>query len=88
MGGHAPGLVIRERARRVREIGAGLTERFRASQLGTTHRALTLDDGTVVVTGNYLKVQIPTGRARNEWITVRVISARGGVMEGEVLPAM
>jgi hypothetical protein len=41
-----------------------------------------------VVTGNYLKVQIPTGRARNEWITVRVISARGGVMEGEVLPAM
>jgi threonylcarbamoyladenosine tRNA methylthiotransferase MtaB len=88
IGGRAPGAVIRERARRVRDIGGGLTERFRASQVGATHRALTLENGAVVVTGNYLKVQIPTGRARNEWITVRVISARGGVMEGEVLSAM
>jgi threonylcarbamoyladenosine tRNA methylthiotransferase MtaB len=85
MGGRAPGTVIRERARRVREIGARLTERFRASQIGTTHRALTLEDGAVAVTGNYLKVQIPAGLARNEWITLNVIAARGGVMEGEVL---
>jgi threonylcarbamoyladenosine tRNA methylthiotransferase MtaB len=88
MGGRAPGTVIRDRARRVREIGARLTERFRASQIGTTHRALTLEDGAVAVTGNYLKVQIPAGRIRNEWITIQVISARGGILKGEVLSAM
>ena len=34
------------------------------------HRALTLDDGSLVVTGNYLKVRIPPGRATlgNEWV--------------------
>jgi threonylcarbamoyladenosine tRNA methylthiotransferase MtaB len=88
MGGRAPGTVIRDRARRVREIGARLTERFRASQIGTTHRALTLEDGAVAVTGNYLKVQIPAGRIRNEWITIQLISARGGILKGEVLSAM
>jgi threonylcarbamoyladenosine tRNA methylthiotransferase MtaB len=88
MGGRAPGTVIRDRARRVREIGARLTERFRASQIGTTHRALTLEDGAVAVTGNYLKVQIPSGRIRNEWITIQLISARGGILKGEVLSAM
>jgi threonylcarbamoyladenosine tRNA methylthiotransferase MtaB len=88
MGARAPGAMIRDRARRVREIGARLTERFRASQIGTTHRALTLEDGAVAVTGNYLKVQIPAGRIRNEWITIQVISARGGILKGEVLSAM
>jgi threonylcarbamoyladenosine tRNA methylthiotransferase MtaB len=88
MGARAPGAMIRDRARRVREIGARLTERFRASQIGTTHRALTLEDGALAVTGNYLKVQIPAGRIRNEWITIQVISARGGILKGEVLSAM
>jgi len=72
MGGRAAGTVIRERARRAREIGARLSDRFRASQVGTTHRALTLEDGSVVVTGNYLKLRIPAGSARNEWVTVMV----------------
>jgi len=72
MGGRAAGTVIRERARRAREIGARLSDRFRASQVGTTHRALTLEDGSVVVTGNYLKLRIPPGQARNEWVTVMV----------------
>src|SRR5262249_1785340 len=62
MGHRAAGAVVRDRARRIRDVGARLTEGFRASQLGTTHRALTLDDGTVAVTGNYLKVRIPAGR--------------------------
>ena len=57
-----PGTVVRERARRVREIGRRLTERFHDSQVGTTHRALTLEDGSLAVTGNYLKVRIPPGR--------------------------
>jgi threonylcarbamoyladenosine tRNA methylthiotransferase MtaB len=78
MSGKVPGAVVRERARQVREIGQRLTGRFRDSQVGTTHRALTLDDGTVVVTGNYLKLRIPPGRSRNEWVDVRVTSHHDG----------
>jgi threonylcarbamoyladenosine tRNA methylthiotransferase MtaB len=85
MGGRAPGAVVRDRARRVREIGARLSERFRASQIGTVQRALTLDDGTTAVTGNYLKVQIPVGRSRNHWISVRVRAVGPHGIEGEVL---
>ena len=77
-----PGGLIRERGRRIREIGQRLTERFRDSQIGTTHRALTLEDGSLAVTGNYLKVRIPPGRARNEWVRLRVTSHH----EGELLP--
>jgi len=75
MAGRAHGAVVRERARRVREIGARLTERFHSSQIGARHRALTLEDGSLVVTGNYLKLRIPPGRARNEWLDV-VVTAR------------
>jgi threonylcarbamoyladenosine tRNA methylthiotransferase MtaB len=72
------GGLIRERARRIREIGQRLTARFRDSQIGTTHRALTLEDGSLAVTGNYLKVRIPPGRARNEWVRLRVTSHHDG----------
>jgi len=78
MGSRAPGAVIRERARRVRDIGARLTERFRTSQIGTTHRALTLEDGSLVVTANYLKLRIPPGVTRNEWVTVVVTAHDAG----------
>jgi threonylcarbamoyladenosine tRNA methylthiotransferase MtaB len=78
MRGKVPGTIVRERARRVRDIGQRLAERFRASQVGTAHRALTLEDGTLVVTGNYLKVRIPPGRARNEWVRVRLVSEHDG----------
>ena len=78
MNGKVPGTVVRERARRVREIGQRLAARFLASQIGTAHRALTLEDGTLAVTGNYLKVRIPPGRARNEWVQLRVTSEHHG----------
>ena len=76
------GIVVRERARRVREIGQQLAARFLASQIGTAHRALTLEDGTLAVTGNYLKVRIPSGRARNEWVRLRVTSEHHGELLG------
>jgi threonylcarbamoyladenosine tRNA methylthiotransferase MtaB len=69
-----PGGDIRARARQAREISNELTRRFRAAQLGTTHRALTLDDGSLAVTGNYLKLRIPRGRPRNEWVMLRVVA--------------
>jgi threonylcarbamoyladenosine tRNA methylthiotransferase MtaB len=77
-----PGAAVRERGRRIRDIGQRLTTRFWESQVGTTHRALTLEDGSVAVTGNYLKVRIPSGRVRNEWVDVRIASDRRGELLG------
>ena len=79
------GITIRNRGMRLRQIGAGLTRRFHASQAGTTRPALTLEDGTLVVTDNYLKVRIPPGLARNQRVTVR-ISEGGGTLRGVVFP--
>ena len=72
------GVLVRERGGRIRDIGRALTARFRDAQIGAVHRALTLDDGTLAVTGNYLKVRIPAGRVRNEWVRVRLTSHDDG----------
>jgi threonylcarbamoyladenosine tRNA methylthiotransferase MtaB len=77
------GAVVRERARSIREIGHRLSTAFRASQVGSVHRGLTLEDGSLVVTGNYLKVRIPPGRARNEWVDVRITGANEAELAGE-----
>jgi tRNA A37 methylthiotransferase MiaB len=72
------GVTVRERTQRVRAISERLNTRFRESQIGNVHRALTLEDGSLVVTGNYLKLRIPPGTARNEWVSVRVASHHAG----------
>jgi threonylcarbamoyladenosine tRNA methylthiotransferase MtaB len=77
-----PGLAVRERARRMRDISHELTMRFRRSQVGTIQRSLTIEDGSLVVTGNYLKLRIPPGRSRNEWVQVRVLSDQHGELLG------
>ena len=82
MGSAVPGPIVRARARHVREISQRLTERFRHSQIGTVHPGLTLEDGSLVVTGNYLKLRIGAGRRRNEWVRVRMTSDH----DGELLP--
>jgi threonylcarbamoyladenosine tRNA methylthiotransferase MtaB len=79
-----PGLMIRERARRIRDISARLSERFRSGQLGSVQRALTIEDGSLAVTGNYLKIRIPPGCARNEWIDV-AITGTADAMTGTVI---
>jgi threonylcarbamoyladenosine tRNA methylthiotransferase MtaB len=83
MGGKVEGGVVRARAARVREIGQRLVSGFRAAQVGTVHRALTIGDGTVAVTGNYLKVRIPKGCDRNEWVMVRITDG-GESMAAEI----
>jgi threonylcarbamoyladenosine tRNA methylthiotransferase MtaB len=72
------GSTIRDRARRIRDVGQQRAADFAASQIGTIHRALTLEDGTLALTGNYLKLRIPEGRTRNEWVDVRVKSRESG----------
>jgi threonylcarbamoyladenosine tRNA methylthiotransferase MtaB len=78
-----PAPVIRERGARLREIGASLAGRFREAQVGSVRPGLTLEDGTLVVTDNYLKVRVPPGRGRNERVMVRIAGGTG-LLEGTV----
>lgn len=86
MSGKVHGAVVRERATRIRAIGHDLTRRFHASQEGALRPGLTIEDGSLVVTDNYLKVRIPPGRARNEWVTIQ-ITRTAGTLEGNVIAA-
>jgi threonylcarbamoyladenosine tRNA methylthiotransferase MtaB len=82
--GKVDGAVVRERGVRLREIGAALAARFRESQVGRVRDGLTLEDGTAVVTDNYLKVRIPAGQPRNRRVRVRV-SGSAGQLQGVLL---
>jgi threonylcarbamoyladenosine tRNA methylthiotransferase MtaB len=62
----------KRRAARLREIGVRLAARFMGSQVGTLRPGLTLDDGTTVLTDNFLKVSIPPGLERNVRVRVRI----------------
>lgn len=70
--GRVDGAVVRDRGRRIRDIGHEMASRFRQSQRGATRRALTVDDGWSAVTDNYLKVKLEQRHSRNEWIDVTI----------------
>jgi threonylcarbamoyladenosine tRNA methylthiotransferase MtaB len=76
------GKVVRARAAQIRDIATALAQRFRQSQVGRTLRALTVDDGQSVVTGNYLKLRLDATLPRNEWVDVRVTSERDATVLG------
>jgi threonylcarbamoyladenosine tRNA methylthiotransferase MtaB len=78
------GVSIRERGSALRAIGSELTRRFRHAQLGSVRPGLTLEDGTLVVTDNYLKVRIPPAIRRNERVRVR-IDETGDTLRGAVV---
>ena len=79
LGGKVDGRIVRQRGAALRAAGATLTHRFRESQLHTVRPGLTLGDGTLVVTDNYLKVRIPAGHARNERLQVLLTGGETGV---------
>jgi threonylcarbamoyladenosine tRNA methylthiotransferase MtaB len=78
--GKVDGVTTRARGMQLRTIGAGLTRRFQESQCGTIRPGLTLEDGTLVVTDNYLKVRIPAGQQRNQRVNVRVEGVSGALV--------
>ena len=80
MPGKVAGTTIRERGARLRAIGADLSRGFRERQIGTVRPGLTIEDGTLVVTDNYLKVRIPAGLERNRRIAVRLDHDAGTVL--------
>jgi threonylcarbamoyladenosine tRNA methylthiotransferase MtaB len=70
--GKVPGTVVKARAQRLRAISTALTSRFRASQAGRVRQALAIEDGRTAVTDNYIRVRLPEGVARNDWVDVMV----------------
>jgi threonylcarbamoyladenosine tRNA methylthiotransferase MtaB len=80
--GVPPPPVVRVRAAAVRAASDRLSRAFRAAQVGTTRRALVVDDGTAAVTDNYLKLWLDRPQVRNEWIEVRVASDTRAVAIG------
>lgn len=81
MSGKVEGAAVRARAAALRSIGADLARRFRESQVGTLRPALTLDDGTVAVTDNYLRLKIAPGFGRNVRLSVRVDTPTTGTAD-------
>jgi threonylcarbamoyladenosine tRNA methylthiotransferase MtaB len=88
MNGKVDGRTTRERGAELRRIGAELSRRFREAQIGTLRPGLTLDDGTVAVTDNYLKVRIPAGRRRNERVVVRILGDGRGEVRQLLIPEL
>ena len=84
MSGKVPGPVVRERGRAVRAVGADLAAAFRASQVGAVRSGLTTGGGTVVVTDNYLKVNVAPDLPDNRRVQVRITGA-GESVSGEVV---
>jgi threonylcarbamoyladenosine tRNA methylthiotransferase MtaB len=77
--GKVHGAVVKARAARLRAVSRELSAAFRASQSGRRRPALTIEDGRTCVTDNYIRVPLPPGRARNEWIDVVVPPPAGAV---------
>jgi threonylcarbamoyladenosine tRNA methylthiotransferase MtaB len=75
MRGKVPPAVVRDRGAELRRIGGDLASRFFRSQTGTVRPALTLEDGTLAVTDNYLKLRIAPGLPRNVRVRVRVAAS-------------
>lgn len=70
--GKVPGAVVRRRGLSLREAGAARSRQFREAQIDSVRAGLTLEDGTLVVTDNFLKVRIGAGLARNARVQVRL----------------
>ena len=72
MAGKVAGPLVRDRGRVVREIGQALTTKFKRSQVGSVRPALTIEDGSSVVTDNGLRLRLRSPHARNERVVVRI----------------
>jgi threonylcarbamoyladenosine tRNA methylthiotransferase MtaB len=79
-----PPVEVAGRAKGIRAVGRTLSEQFARGCVGTTRPGLTLADGTMVVTDNFLKVRIPPGLPRNQRVRVR-IDAAGAAITGTVV---
>lgn len=89
------GDIIHRRARELRSLGEAKSAAFRESQLGRTHRVLTLNrpnksqdaPWTPALSSNYLQFRIPEPLAANQFLSVRAAAVEGGSVRAEILSA-
>jgi threonylcarbamoyladenosine tRNA methylthiotransferase MtaB len=81
--------VRKDRNQVLREIAAAKNLAFRESMVGCTLIAVTIDEGRIALTGNYLKVELAVPRPPNRLIDVRIAGVTpGGLREANPLPVL
>ena len=83
--GKVPGPSVRQRGSEVRMVGARLSKKFRRSQVGTVRPGLTISNGKIVLTDNYLKIQVQSGYAENQRVKVLLTNADEALMVGRII---
>jgi threonylcarbamoyladenosine tRNA methylthiotransferase MtaB len=81
--------VRKRRTHILRELGARKNLEFRREMIGRTLSAVTIEDGRVALSDNYLKVSLAVGREPNQIVDVRVGGlTKDGLSEGGLLPIL
>ena len=88
-----PSETIHRRAAELRALGESKTASFRMSQLGRTHRALTLNrpaklsaaSWTPALSSNYLQLRIPEHLPANQFLDVRAVTVEDHVLRAELI---
>ena len=87
-----PGEAIHRRASELRSLGESKSAAFRQSQLGRTHRVLTLNrpekspnvPWTPALSSNYIQFRVPGQLPANQFLEVRVFGAADSYLHGEI----
>jgi threonylcarbamoyladenosine tRNA methylthiotransferase MtaB len=81
--------IRKRRTHILRELGARKNLEFRRAMIGGTLSAVTIEDGRVALSNNYLKISLAVGRAPNQIVNVRVGGlTRDGLSEAGLLPVL
>jgi len=88
-----PSETVHRRAAELRALGESKNSAFRASQLGRTHRVLTLNRPTKLaaapwtpaLSSNYLQFRIPESFPANQFLEVRAAAAEDNFLHAEVI---
>src|SRR5215468_7707425 len=86
-----PGNVIHRRAQELRALGESKSASFRESQIGRTHRVLTLNRAekfssapwTPALSSNYLQVRIPECLPANQFLDAAIAASEGTFLQAE-----
>jgi threonylcarbamoyladenosine tRNA methylthiotransferase MtaB len=90
------GEIIHRRATELRALGESKAAAFRASQLGRTHRVLTLNRPTKLaaapwtpaLSSNYLQFRISESLPANQFLDVRAVATRDNFLHAEVIASL
>lgn len=81
--------VRRERTRILRAVSARKNVEFRRGMIGKTLSAVTLDDGAIALTSNFLKVQMAQPREPNQIVSLEIGAvSEAGLRERTLLPVI